>query len=168
MTTTTYPRSQHWTTEDFRVTVMVYKTNRGPCATCGRRPARHATWADGRAAHQGFSGGPADYCDEHRPARGTLPDLPYRRITGGPAEVQFEHLTPVPGWPCDTCGGPSVIRRVARCDGCDDESRWAERTSRVISGGESRTETQRYHETHETGEWFRCAAHPFPAPVRTS
>jgi hypothetical protein len=75
---TTYPRSQHWNIDGFRVTVLVYKSKRHElCAICGQPGAIHAVWTSVRA--DGFCGRPRHFCDDHRPAKGTLPTLDYVR-----------------------------------------------------------------------------------------
>lgn len=170
-----YPRTQHWRTDGFRVTVMYYRSNRGPCTTCGQRPARHAAWAE---RDDGMDGAPADFCDDHRPAKGSLPPLRYSRLltvpaaTGSPATYGTELLTPDPAWLCGyqdisagersspPCGQPSTFRYEARCDGCDDPGRWRETRMRVVSyDGSERVEIDRHHEAHLTAEWFRCDVH---------
>lgn len=165
-TTATYPRSQHWTTDGFRFSVLLYATSREPCATCGKRPAHHAAWATGRGDREGWSSPPLHFCDEDRPAKGTCPDLPYERITwGGMDGTQYERLHPVPSWPCGECGDPSVSRRVSRCTGCGDEARRTTTLTRttLTADGPVGRGTERVHALHQTGEWFRCSRHPFPA-----
>jgi hypothetical protein len=72
-----FPHSQHWNIDGWRITVLLYKRHRGPCSVCGARPARHAVWAGRVDRSEPGSGAPADFCDEHRPAKGSLPPLDY-------------------------------------------------------------------------------------------
>lgn len=73
ITATSWPRSQHWTVDGCRVTVLVYKSHRHEtCHTCGQRPAIHSVWVD---PVDGSSGEIADFCDAHRPSKGALPNI---------------------------------------------------------------------------------------------
>lgn len=167
-----WPRSQHWRIDGFRITVLLYKFHRRrTCRTCGQRPAIHCVWAD-RA--DGFHGPVADFCHAHRPAKGTLPDLDYERITsdragefGQPDPDSFtvtrERLAPAAAWPCTTCGQPSVIRRELRCGHCTDPAHYTVSTLRVLSvraaGPSEREETSVGHDEHTLAETYCCAEH---------
>jgi hypothetical protein len=175
MTTTAaaWPRSQHWTIDGFRVTVLLYKSNRArACRACGRRGAIHCAWAD---RPDGFRGPSADFCDDHRPAKGTMPDLDYERITsdrpsglGQPARsyftVTFERLAPNPAWLCGTCGQPSAIRRELRCEHCTDPAHYTVSTVRKLSitadGHDERIVTSIGHDPHTITTTHHCAGHP--------
>jgi hypothetical protein len=164
-----YPHAQNWTVQGFRVTVMVYKSHTGACDRCGKRPAPHSVWADGKTEETaGFGGAPANYCDAHRPARGTLPDVVYEhyeRSTAEPAgtgelAITAERFTASPEWPCGRCGKASIIRRELRCENCDDPARWREQTNKVSSwDGTEGAETTRHHEPHALCESFSCSDH---------
>ena len=160
----TFPRSQHWRVEGFRITVLLYKSHRAEtCRTCGRRGAIHAVWAH---RGDGFDGPPADFCDRHRPAKGTLPDLDYRRHThdGDHRDPRWtlvtERLVPSTEWPCTTCGQPSAIRRELRCGHCTEPGHYTVSTVRVMSwDGSDRTETSVGHDVHTLAETYQCEDH---------
>jgi hypothetical protein len=162
-TPTTWPRSQHWRAEGFRITVLVYRSHRHEtCHTCGRRSAIHSVWSDQRA--DGFEGGPTNFCDDHRPVKGTLPDLDYERIShdgNGTAEWtrRFERLRPNPQWPCDTCGQPSTVRREVLCDRCTDPAHFTVSTTRVLTLDGDRTDTHVGHNAHLLAVTYNCDAH---------
>jgi hypothetical protein len=166
------PRSQHWHAEGFRMPVLVYKSSRNErCATCGHRGAIHAVWTNTR--DDGFSGAPAHFCDDHRPAKGTLPDLDYERITSdrgawpAPAPdsftVTYERLTPNAAWPCTTCGQPSAVRRDLRCGHCTNPPRYTVSTLHRLridaSGTSEDTITSLGHDEHTIAETFHCEEH---------
>lgn len=171
MTTTksalAWPRSQHWTVDGFRVSVLLYKSHRAHrCRICGQRGAIHCAWSNTRP--DGFSAGPADFCDAHRPAKGTLPDLDYTRYVfdgkGTSAWTRTtERLHPIPAWPCTSCGQPSVIRRELLCDHCTDPAHYTVSTARVLSvraaGLSEREETSIGHDAHTLAETCHCAEH---------
>jgi hypothetical protein len=168
MNTTTYPRSQHWTVEGFRITILLYKRSTGRCATCGERPARHATWADGKGAMEGFRATPVDFCDQHRPDKGSLPPLAYERLLdGGPAGYAYEGWRPYPGEVCTECGAPAILRYGVKCTGCDDpDFRYS--TTRIVPFGDGTTgeEAPEFHHLgHEVATPFRCREHPLLAEV---
>ena len=172
MTTTkaapAWPRSQHWRIQGFRITVLVYKSHRRQtCQTCGHRGAIHCVWAD---RDDRFSGGPADFCDNHRPAKGTLPDLDYHRYYSEGEFWTCERLMPNPEWPCTTCGQPSVIRRELHCDHCTDPEHYTVSTTHVLSvradGLTERKETSIGHERHALVTTCHCSEHRDPGPVR--
>ncbi len=158
--TMAFPRTQHWTAEGFRVSILVYKSHlRTRCHACGEPGAIHFVSADGRGALERFSA-LADYCDDCRPPRGTLPDLDYARhhwhaVAG---IVEREHLLPVAGI-CDVCGCPAIAALERRCRDCDDPARWRVETSRIITLRGERTETRRVHDDHVTDSWIRCREH---------
>ena len=161
MTVTAYPRSQHWTVDGFRISVLHYRSNHGPCMICGKRPAQHSVWASGRGGRDGWTGGPEEFCDDHRPARGVLPPLDYCHFSGGAGRVTTQFLNAHPEWPCGECGAPSTMRVVDRCWGCGDRSFWRGSKVTVLTfGAPPQDEMRQEHAMHQTGEWYRCAAHP--------
>jgi hypothetical protein len=169
MTTTAaaWPRSQHWRIDGFRISVLLYKTHRARrCRTCGRPGAIHCAWSDTRP--DGFSAGPADFCDQHRPAKGTLPDLDYERMThdgtGTSAWTRTrERLRANPVWPCGACGQPSTVRREVLCDHCTDPAHYTVSTVRKLSitadGHDERTVTSIGHDPHTIATTYHCAGH---------
>jgi hypothetical protein len=160
--TAEFPRSQHWTVEGFRISVLLYKRNTGPCATCSARPARHAVWADDGAGPGGFHAAPADFCDEHRPAKGTLPPLTYERcLGGGPAGCAYEGWRPYPEG-CSVCGEPAELRYGVRCQGCDDpQYRYSTTRIAVLREGLTGEEAPEFHHLpHDLAAPFRCREHP--------
>ncbi|WP_300611052.1 hypothetical protein [Trebonia sp.] len=167
ITKTTFPRSQHWIADGFRISVLLYKSHRyETCRTCGQRGAIHAVWTDTRP--DGISGHGGNFCDDHRPVKGTLPDLDYYRYIhagkGTPASTRTtERLTPDPAWPCTECGQPSIARREVICDHCTDPAHYTVSTVRVMSitadGYGERTETSIGHEEHTLAATFHCEGH---------
>jgi hypothetical protein len=158
-----YPRTQHWTIQGFRISVMLYKTNRGPCFTCRSAPAMHAVWAQGVKAMEGFRAGPADFCDAHRPAKGTLPPLTYERlVSGGPAGYAYEGWQPYADAECSVCAAPALLRYGVKCQGCDDpQFRYS--TTRIVPLGDGLTSEEApefHHQSHELATPFRCREHP--------
>lgn len=158
-----FPRTQHWTVQGFRISVLLYMRSTGPCSTCGTRPARHSVWAAGVRAMEGFSGSPEHFCDEHRPAKGTLPPLTYERLlAGGPAGYAYEGWQPYPGAECGTCGAPATLRYGVRCQGCDDpQQRYS--TTRIVPLGDGLTGEEApefHHLPHDLAAPFRCREHP--------
>lgn len=163
MTATTFPHSQHWTTGGFRFSVLFYKRdNHGYCAECGVAHARHHVWAEGKGELDGFRGN-ADYCDEHRPAKGTVPDLDYVRLVRGgmTGPLVYERLSPWLGEYCSECGGAAIYRAEHRCGGCDDPEQ-TYTTQRIAIRPEAVTEhaPETHHRLHTTSREFRCRAHP--------
>jgi hypothetical protein len=159
MTATTFPRSQHWTVNGFRVTVLVYKSHRREtCAICGQSGAIHAVWTDRRG--DGFDAGPMDFCDEHRPAKGTLPPLDYKRYhrNDDSGTQTVERLFPSPDWACDTCGEPGLFWERLICEDCNDPHQHVVTTTRVMSFSDyaERTERNIRHEQHTLAEWHAC------------
>lgn len=166
-----FPRTQHWTTgrDGFRITVMVYKTGTGPCVTCGaRQPAMHSVWADGRGLHNGFSAGPVWVCDTHRPPKGILPPLEYRRLAQGlnllsrqpSGAVIYEYLAPYPAQACRECGDPAQFQVREQCQGCDDPARHAStQLTQIRREGITTHPPERHHTLHDSAEWWACAAH---------
>jgi hypothetical protein len=160
--TTAFPRSQHWRIDGFRVVVLLYKSHhRETCRTCGQRGAIHCVWAD---RDDGFSAAPEDFCNEHRPAKGTLPDLDYERGTHerlgtSTWTATTERLAANPAWPCAACGQPSIIRREIRCDRCTDPAHISIVNRRVITLDGSHIETFVGHDAHTLAETYHCADH---------
>lgn len=158
-----FPRSQHWSVDGFRVGVLLYKSHRrDQCAVCGQRGAIHSVYAE-RAA-DGFSGGPSDFCDTHRPAKGTLPALDYQRVIhdghGTSAWTRTtERLIPDPSWPCNTCGQPSTVRRETLCGQCTDPEHHAVSTVRVLTLDGTHTETRTDHKPHLLTAANHCPEH---------
>lgn len=157
-TTTTWPRSQHWTVDGFRVTVLVYKSHRREhCDTCGERGAIHSVWADQRV-DGGFTGRVARFCDAHRPAKGTLPDLVYDRYYhDGDARV-CERYKPNDEWQCSTCGQPARFWERLMCQDCNDPHQHTVTVMKVMSFPDyaERTDTKIRHEQHALAEWYEC------------
>lgn len=157
-----YPRSQHWTVDGFRVTVLLYSSHvREQCATCGERGAIHCVWADHKT--NGYSGGVLDFCDAHRPTKGTLPELDYRRFHHDGLFFTTERLTPSSEWRCDTCGEPARFHDRPICHECDDPAHMVTRVNRVLSLDGERTERRVEHEQHTILETFECDQHRLPA-----
>jgi hypothetical protein len=158
-----FPRSQHWTVQGFRISVLLYKSNTGPCATCAERPARHYVCADGRGAMEGFDGKGADFCDGHRPAKGTLPPLTYERLlSGGSAGYAYEGWQPYPDAACSVCGAPAWLRYGVQCQGCED-ARFRYSTTRIVLLSDRTTSEEAPefgHRPHELATPFRCREHP--------
>jgi len=168
--TTTFPRSQHWTIDGFRITVLVYKSQRrNHCAVCGQQGAIHCVWAERKADR--FMGGPADFCDAHRPAKGTLPPLDYERVSSDRGDhvnvadpewntrdftVTVERLVANPGWPCTICGQPSRTRYVSHCGHCTDPVYYYVSTTRHFTHTAEHTETSIGHDDHATAETYEC------------
>lgn len=145
---------QQWITDGFRVTVqrMSYL---GLCNArgCDEHLAPYYVLTE-RGDEMKGSG---HYCDKHKPAWGTLPDMPIERefINGRLASdptVPFspvtryvrERLRPEPGWHCTLCGRASVVHSVDVCLGCDEPAH------RNPSGA---------HEQHAVREWSLCQEH---------
>ena len=172
MTVPNFPRSQHWTTgkDGFRVTVLLYKSHRRErCFVCGSFGAIHAVWADGQGLRTGFSGAPEDFCDAHRPAKGTLPPLDYKRVVQGAnigadgkasRPVIYERLAPYPEQACATCGDPALFEVIEHCRGCDDPAQqYTSRLTRVTLDGVTEGSTEVHHRLHTVREWWACATH---------
>jgi hypothetical protein len=162
MAAAAFPRTQHWTVQGFRISVMLYMRSTDPCATCGQRPARHAVWAQGVKALEGFSGSPEHFCDDHRPAKGALPPLTYERLlAGGPAGYSYEGWQPYPDAECSVCAAPAVLRYGVKCQGCDDpQFRYS--TTRIVPLGDGLTSEEApefRHLGHELAAPFRCREH---------
>lgn len=159
------PRSQKWRVDGFRVVATLYKSHRGArCTACGNSGAVHSIWAD---REDGMSGH-GEFCDAHRPAKGTLPPLDYERIShsddanglSGGSVVTFDRLTPNPAWECTECGQSAISRIEQRCTDCDDPAHWSEQTIPVMHyDGTEEQRTTRNHETHVIAESFRCTDH---------
>ncbi len=169
-TAATFPRVQHWTVDGFRVTVSVYKSYRyKQCVACGQRGAIHSVWGERKA--DGYSGGPVHFCDVHRPAKGTLPDIGYTRHTWTPCDGGGwnvgERLKPSAEWEC-LCGRPGRwwVRLV--CEGCDDPDYQITRTSYIITLHDERTETKTRHEQHDLLDFYECDACRIPPAGRTA
>jgi hypothetical protein len=164
-----FPHSQHWTVQDFRVTVMFYKRDGAVrCTACGTFPARHAVWADGRGDREGWSAHGFRCCDSCRPEKGTLPALDYVRLVQGAGMLQgrndpviYERTEPWPGQSCITCAGPAVYRAESRCGGCGDPE-LVYTTQRVATraGGVTQDAPEAHHRMHPLGWEYRCAEHP--------
>lgn len=168
--TTAFPRTQHWTTgrDGFRVTVMLYRSATDPCVTCGQRPARHSVWADGRGLHEGFKGGPVRFCDQHRPPKGPLPPLDYKRLVqganvlsgGAPSAIIYERLAPYPEYACATCGDPALFEVTEHCPGCGDPGQQYTTSQMYVAGGTwDFKPPEAHHRLHPVREWWACAQH---------
>lgn len=166
MTTTTFPRSQHWTTDGFRVSVLFYKTDPGHCADCGAFPARHYVSASGVGDREGWRGDGARFCDAHRPPRGPLPSLDYVRLVQGEGFLEgrcnpviYERTEPWPGQSCAACEGPAAYRVEHKCQGCTDPAEfYATQTISLPSGAVGERES--HHAPHTLRWEYRCTAHP--------
>lgn len=170
MTATAYPRTQHWTTgkDGFRISVLLYKTSRESCTVCGTFPARHYVSADGRGLHAGFRGS-GHFCGTHRPAKGPLPPLDYRRLVqganllaadGAPSAIIYERLAPYPEHACGECGDPALFEVTEHCPGCDDPARqYATHLARLMPDGPIDGGSQAHHKLHPSREWWACAQH---------
>jgi hypothetical protein len=152
-----FPRAQHWTTgkDGFRVSILLYRSSTEQCTICGHAHgvARHCVMADGRGLREGFSGGPAWFCDAHRPPRGPLPPLDYKRLVQGADKgaIIHERLAPYPEHGCTRCGDPALFEVREQCAGCEDLRQHV----RVRGGGG----TGDVHMPHDTGTWWACASH---------
>ena len=157
----TWPRSQRWLADGIRIGVYIYKSHRRDrCHACGQPGAIHWVSADGKGDKEGFSA-MGSFCGEHRPAKGTLPDLDYVRHHWREDDDvdELEHLLPAAG-DCGICGVPAICSFRRTCTGCDDPSRWRTQTSYIVSSSApDRTESRRVHDQHTTNEWARCREH---------
>jgi len=159
-----------WTVDGFSVRVT-WKKGRARCYVCGPISGHWvvSSWMRGSEIYRTHPGGSfsqefsasGSFCDEHRAAKGTVPDLDYTRCCWHEAAdlAETEHMHPGAGT-CDVCGCPAVSLLWRQCQDCEDPSRWRTSTSRVLSwAGSERVETSRYHDPHRIGEWTRCAEH---------
>ena len=164
MTVTTFPRTQHWTTEGFRFSILIYKSNRRHrCDFCGQPGAIHWVSADGVGTSTGKFSASANVCDACRPARGSFPALPYERILwNGERDdpegiMTTERLRPNPEWSCNRCGQPAIARYEHRCRSCKSPAHNMTRTNLVVSYGQpDRMETRTIHDPHTLTEWHYC------------
>jgi hypothetical protein len=159
-----------WTADGFEVRVT-WKKGAARCAVCGPISGHWVVCASMRGSEidrtcpggsfsQGFSAS-GMFCDEHRAAKGTVPDLDYTRHCWHAAAdlAETEHLQPVAGV-CDVCSAPAISLLVRHCRDCEDPSRWLTTKCRVLSwDGSERVDTSRTHDPHLIGEWVRCAEH---------
>lgn len=184
--TTTFPRSQHWTVNKFRVSVLLYKRDGSwqPCATCGATPAIHSVSADGQGDRAGFRGGPARFCDAHRPAKGTLPPLDYKRLVRSlnllgekPGNlIVHEWLAELTPHACVLCDEPALFEVEQMCAGCGDPGRFGTiQRVELRPGHVTEHPRQPVHGLHTETTWWACKEHApkstpeeQPQPERTT
>jgi hypothetical protein len=134
-----------WTVDGCTVRVT-WKKGTSRCAVCGPvrgfwvvcaryRASRIGRTHPGGSFSEEFDGYGA-FCDDHRAAKGTVPDIDYTRHAWHEAAGvgETEHLHPVAGT-CDACGAPACSLLWRACQGCDDPSRWRTSTTRIIPFG---------------------------------
>ena len=156
MTTTTFPRTQHWTVDGFRVSVLVYKSHsHDRCYVCGERGAIHSVWAD-QKADGGYSSSPTHFCDDCRPRKGPLPDLVYTKHYAKGPFWTTESLNPHPEWEC-LCGQRARFHDELICDECDDpEFQEFYQHSVIPFRGPERIESGYRHKRHNVVETWDC------------
>lgn len=154
-TATTFPRTQHWGVDGFRVSILLYKSHRQQrCYVCGERGAIH--WVSADRAADGASG-MGDFCTECRPIKGTLPPLVYIRWYHTGPFYTCESLNPHPEWTC-ACGQPARFWERLICNDCDEPEFRVFYSNRVITLHGERTDSGFRHEQHDVLETYECNA----------
>lgn len=164
--TTAFPRTQHWTVDGYRVSILLYKSHRHQkCDGCGQRGAIHYVSVNQRRQ---ASERPADdlttadlysgmghFCDACRPVKGAFPTLVYiRHYESGPFWTT-ESLYPNPEWTC-LCGQPARFYDRITCRDCDDPEFQEFYRHQVISMAGERTEQGFRHAHHQLVETWEC------------
>jgi hypothetical protein len=168
--TAAFPRSQHWTVDGFRISVLLYKRNGywENCAVCGARPAIHSVSATGRGHREGFRGGPARFCDRCRPAKGILPPLDYKRLVRGlgllgekPGDlIVYEHLATPEPHACVLCDEPALFECEQMCAGCDNPAAYGSiQRVGLRPGHVTEHPRQPVHTLHTETTWWACGEH---------
>lgn len=103
---------------------MVYRSECGPCFICGLAPAQHVVWADGRGKYVDWHADSRRFCGDHRPEKGPLPALDYKRLVRAGDVVAYERLAAYPEHACRACGEPPVFEVRDRAAGVEWWACW--------------------------------------------
>lgn len=163
-TSNTWPFLQSWHADGVYVGVLLKELGQWEdCRTCGQRGAVHFVMT----RRDEFCG-EAYFCEAHRPAEGTLPEIDYERVTHDYLSPDIwiektERLKPTPSWPCNACGAPSAIRREYRCHRCTNPDYCTVTDVRSDSSTTDdhieRAEKHITHDTHTFAVKYHCPAH---------